>query len=318
MLLAVLSIVGGLVVLVLGGEWLVKGAVAISIRLGLPTLITGLVVVGAATSMPEMVASLSAALAGAPDIGWGNIAGSNIANILLILGAVALLTPIPLRGIGRRDAVAGIMAAAFLYGITLAGVASIAIGLVFLVLLIVYVVWRYAASRKRGDVNAAGHDEHEFDDEATVLTMGRAVFYLAIGVAGLVIGGNFLIDGSVIVATRFGLSETVIGLTVVAIGTSLPELAASATAAYRGQPGLALGNVLGSNIYNILLIGGATMLAAPSPVTSELLDLELPLLLVSSLILWALLHFASRISRWMGAVLLAMFVGNSVYVLTIT
>ena len=315
MLIAILSIVGGLIALVAGGEWLVKGAVALSIRFGLPTLITGLVVVGAATSMPEMVASVSAALAGAPDIGWGNIAGSNIANILLILGATALLAPIPLHGIGRRDAVAGLGAAAFLYAMTLAGLASLWIGLLFLVLLIVYIAWRYTASQKRGDVNAPGHDEHEFDSEGPPMKLGFAVFYLTIGVIGLVVGGDFLIDGAIVFATQFGLSEAVIGLTIVAVGTSLPELAASATAAYRGQPGLALGNVLGSNIYNILLIGGATMLAAPQPITPELLDTELPLLLATSVLLWLLLAYGKRIGRWTGTGLLALFAANTVYLL---
>jgi cation:H+ antiporter len=314
MLIAVASIIGGLVALVAGGEWLVRGAIAISLKLGLPTLITGLVVVGAATSMPELVASLTAALAGAPDLAWGNIAGSNIANILLILGATALFAPIPLTGLGRRDAIAGLLAVIYLYVLALAGWASVWLGVSFLVLLTAYIFWRYQASRS-GRASAVVAAELDIEEGTKPMNIWLASFYLAIGVAGLVIGGNFLVDGAIVIAQRFGVSEAVIGLTIVAIGTSLPELAASMVAAYRGEPGLAVGNVLGSNIYNVFLIGGATMLAAPAPITAELLDVELPLLLASSVLLWFLLAFLSRIGQALGALLLALFVANTAYAL---
>lgn len=317
MTIAILSLIGGLVVLILGGEWLVRGAVSLSVRLGLPTLLTGLVVVGAATSMPEMVASLSAALAGSPDLAWGNITGSNIANSLLILGAAALLTPIPLTGIGKRDAAAGIAAGLYLALLGYAGWASLWLGFVFLLLLGAYITWRYMASRNRGDTSAPLHDEHEAEEDGPPLPLWKAIGFLSAGVAGLVIGGIYLVDGAIFIATAFGVSEAVIGLTIVAVGTSLPELAASMIAAWRGQPALALGNVLGSNIFNILLIGGATMLAAPSPITHELLDLEVPVMLASAVLLWVLLAYFRQIGRWLGVLLLAAFAANTLFAFTV-
>ena len=309
MIEAILLSLGGLVGLAIGGELLVRGAVGIAEKLGVSTLFTGLVIVGFATSMPEMVASVQASLAGSPEIAWGNIVGSNLANTLLILGASALVTPIVLLGTGRRDAVFALAATFLLWGLALSGVGSVWIGVGLLAGIIGYIVWRY-----RHPGAAANEDDDESDGAPQNAALAITLFIG--GLIVLVVGGDALVKGAIELATIFNVPETVIGLTVVAVGTSLPELAASIAAAVRGKSGLALGNVVGSNIYNILLIGGATMTIAPIALPSELAGLQMALLTASAAGLLALLWFANRIGRLLGAFLLAAFAANVVLVFT--
>lgn len=296
MITASLLVLAGLVGLAFGGDWLVRGSVGIAQKMGISNLVTGLVIVGAATSMPEMVASIQAALIGSPEIAWGNIAGSNLANTLLILGAAALVAPIVLTGAGRRDAVVALAASVLLWFLTWQGYASPLVGIGLLVLLVVYIIWRYRHPRM---------DDDEEEDAPSVLW--QAIAFFVVGVATLIVGGKLLVDGAVDIARFAGLSETVIGLTVVAIGTSLPELAASVAAALKGKSSLALGNVVGSNIYNIFLIGGATMIIAPFPIPRELVDVEMPAVVLTALMVLLLCWFANSISRLMGGMLVAGF-----------
>lgn len=306
MLNAILLSLAGLVGLAIGGELLVRGSVAIAQKLGVSTLFTGLVIVGFATSMPEMVASVQAALDGSPGIAWGNIVGSNLANTLLILGVSALVMPIALVGTGRRDAVVALGVTLLLWLLAFAGLGARWIGFALLAGILVYIVWRY---RHPG----AALLEDEDDAGAPTGTVISVLLFLA-GLGILVLGGNALVTGAIELATIFRVPDTVIGLTVVAVGTSLPELAASIAAAVRGKSGLAIGNVLGSNIYNILLIGGVTMGIAPAALPADLLPLQLPLLAISAAATLALLWYAKRIGRGLGALLLAAFVGNVVLV----
>lgn len=306
MLEPILFILGGLVGLAIGGELLVRGAVGIAQKLGVSTLFTGLVIVGAATSMPEMVASVQAALAGSPGIAWGNIVGSNIANTLLILGASAMVAPIVLIGIGRRDAVVALIVTLLLWALALAQIGAVWIGITLLVLIVVYIVWRY---RHPG---AAPMDEIEDDSPPQSGVVAFGLFVVGLGI--LVLGGDALVTGAIALATLFNVPDTVIGLTIVAVGTSLPELAASIAAALRGKSGLALGNVVGSNIYNILLIGGATMTIAPIALPIELAGLQMALLAGSAALLLGLLWFANSIGRLFGAVLVAAFAANVVLI----
>ncbi|QUL36458.1 calcium/sodium antiporter [Erythrobacter sp. JK5] len=305
MLNAILLSLAGLIGLAIGGELLVRGAVGIARKLGVSTLFTGLVIVGFATSMPEMVASVEAALAGSPGIAWGNIVGSNIANSLLILGATALIAPIALTGTGRRDAVVALGVTMLLWAIAASQWGSRWIGVALLAGIIAYIVWRY---RHPG----AGAIEEEDDTDPGSAVVAGLLF--AVGLAILILGGQALVTGAIDLARLIGVSETVIGLTVVAIGTSLPELAASVAAALRGKPGLAIGNVVGSNIYNILLIGGATMSIAPFALPQSLVGTQMALLAASAAIVLALLWRATSIGRAMGAMLVAAFVGNIVWV----
>ncbi|MGB7373083.1 calcium/sodium antiporter [Pontixanthobacter sp.] len=296
MITASLLVLAGLVGLAFGGDWLVRGSVGIAQRMGISNLVTGLVIVGAATSMPEMVASIQAALIGSPEIAWGNIAGSNLANTLLILGAAALVAPIVLTGAGRRDAVVALAASVLMWFIAWQGYASALVGIGLLALLAAYIIWRYRHPRV----------DDEGEEEAPS-ALWQAIAFFVVGVATLIIGGKLLVDGAVDIARFAGLSETVIGLTVVAVGTSLPELAASVAAALKGKSSLALGNVVGSNIYNIFLIGGATMIIAPFPIPRELIDVEMPAVVMTALMVLLLCWFANSISRVMGGLLVAGF-----------
>lgn len=306
MIEAILYSLAGLAGLAIGGELLVRGAVSIARRLGVSNLVTGLVIVGFATSMPEMVASVEAALAGSPGIAWGNIVGSNLANTLLILGATALVMPIALTGTGRRDAVVALMATLMLWTLTALQWESRWIGGALLAAIVAYIYWRY--NHPHSD---AGDDE---DEPAAQLRLPAASLLFAIGLALLVGGGQFLVTGAIDLARLLGVSETVIGLTVVAIGTSLPELAASIAAALRGKPQLAIGNVVGSNIYNILLIGGATMSIAPFAIPADLLTYEFVLLALSALAFLVLVARGREITRFVGALLVVSFIANTVLV----
>ena len=303
---AILLCLGGLVGLAIGGELLVRGAVGIAQKLGVSNLFTGLVIVGFATSMPEMVASVQAALEGSPGIAWGNIVGSNLANTLLILGATALVAPIALSGGGRRDAVVALIATLALAALAYSQMGAGWIGWALLAAIIAYIVWRYL------NPGAAQEDDDGEDGPQNGLL---AAGFFAVGLAILVFSGQILVSGAIDLATLFGVSETAIGLTVVAFGTSLPELAASVAAALRGKSGLAIGNVVGSNIYNIFLIGGVTMSIAPFALPENLLGLQMGLLIVSAVILLGLLWFAKRIGRVIGTALLAIFIANVVFVL---
>ena len=223
MLTAIFLSLAGLLGLAIGGELLVRGAVGIAYKLGVSTLFTGLVIVGFATSMPEMVASVEAAMRGSPEIAWGNIVGSNLANTLLILGVSALVTPILLSGIGRRDAVVALGVTLLLWVLVLSQLGARWIGYALLGGILAYIVWRY---RKPG--GAIVEDE---DDDKAPGNAWEAVGYFIAGVVVLVVGGHALVTGAIDLARIFSVPETVIGLTVVAVGTSLPELAASIAAA---------------------------------------------------------------------------------------
>ena len=244
---SIILIAIGLVALAGGGELLVRGAVGIAQKLGMSTLFTGLVIVGAATSMPEMVASVQAVASGSPEIAWGNIVGSNIANSLLILGGAALIMPIVLAGVGRRDSVVSLLATLLVWAIAWWGLASSYIGVALLVALVLYIVWRYRHPPTQVEEQEEAHPAPNF-----LLSL----LFFAAGVAALVLGGGWLVTGAIEIASDLGVSEAVIGLTIVAVGTSLPELAASAVAAFRGHAELAMGNVLGSNIFNLLAVIG--------------------------------------------------------------
>ncbi|MEP5174012.1 MAG: sodium:calcium antiporter [Erythrobacter sp.] len=306
MMQAILLSVVGLIGLAIGGELLVRGAVGIAQKLGISTLFTGLVIVGFATSMPEMVASVEAALRGSEDIAWGNVVGSNLANTLLILGVTALVMPIALTGAGKRDALVALAATLGLWGLAVSQFGARWIGFALLALIIAYIIWRYQHP------SADNVDDDDDDDAPSNGLIAGALF--AGGLAILVFSGQALVSGAIDLARIVGVSETAIGLTVVAIGTSLPELAASIAAAVRGRPGLAVGNVVGSNIYNILLIGGVTMSIAPNPLPIDLAGTQMAVLTASAVALLVMLATAKSIGRPLGTVLLAAFVGNIVLV----
>lgn len=318
--MTILLLIGGLVLLVVGGELLVRGAVAIAGKLGVSPLMIGLTIVGMGTSMPELAASVQAALAGSPGIALGNIVGSNIANSMLILGVAALLAPIAVaRGTLWRDGGVGVLAAVALLMIGLTTGLGRAAGLTLIVLMVGYLVLAYR-QEKRAAAHSAAFDKAaalENIDPAlgtqTQRQSGWAVSlaFLLAGLACIVGGGTLLVNAAVTIAREFGMSETLVGLTIVAVGTSLPELVTSAVAALRKQSEVALGNVLGSNIYNVLFIGGVTGTIAPTTVPQSILGFDLPLLIAVSLGVMVLAWTGARLSRIEG---LALVAGYALYI----
>jgi cation:H+ antiporter len=309
-------LIPGFVLLIAGGELLVRGAVRIAERLRLSPMLIGLTIVGIGTSMPELAASVQAALAGSPGIAVGNIVGSNLANLLLILGIAALISPIAVaRGPLWRDGGVGVAAA---FALLLAG-ASIGLGrvagLVFLSAMVGY-IWYAYRQEKLGQPHSAAYDKAlaaEAVDPGLVPQQSGAgslltpALLLGAGLVLIIGGGTLLVKGAVGIATAWGVSDTVIGLTIVAVGTSFPELVTSAMAALKRQGDIALGNVLGSNIYNVLFIGGVTGLVAPSEVPASILGFDLWLLIGVSLAVMVFAWTGGRLSRREGLILTAAY-----------
>ncbi|WP_322892160.1 MULTISPECIES: calcium/sodium antiporter [unclassified Yoonia] len=297
-------LVAGLIGLFFGGEALVRGSVGIARRLAIPPLLIGLTVVGFGTSTPELLVSVDAAWRGVPDIALGNIIGSNIANILLIVGLTALVWPITVMGATlRRDTLVMVAAAVVLVPIFALGFMARLSGIILVAGLVGYLVWAY---RTPGD--AAAEDDTLPAPSSTL----HSVLWVIGGLVVLMVGARFLVDGSVNIARGFGVSEAFIGLTIVAVGTSLPELATSLIAAFRRQSEIAIGNIVGSNIFNVLGILGITAVITPIPVADRFLSFDLPVMIAVSLVLTALLLTRPQIGRWMGVALLA---GYLAYVL---
>ena len=288
--------VAGLAMLLVGGEGLVRGAVAFATRMRLPMAVVGAVVLGFGTSMPEMLTSLSAALSGAPGIAIGNVLGSNIANIVLILGVAAVIAAIPTDTAETEDRVWLVVATVLGIGVIMIGADIGRIeGMILLGALAVY-LWR-----------ALGRDAAmEPVPEVVQMGPGMIALYLLVGLGILASGAWLVVEGATGIARAFGVSETLIGLTIVAVGTSLPELATSIIAARRGEAGLALGNVLGSNVLNILAILGLTAVIVPIPVPADLSMLDLGLVAGTALLLIGALTLG-RIGRGMGLLFLAVY-----------
>jgi cation:H+ antiporter len=325
MLLSISSVVAGLILLVLGGDWLVRGAVRIADRAGLSALIVGLVIVGFGTSVPELATSIDAAMAGKPGIAWGNIVGSNIVNCLLVLGCAALIQPIPLvRSEMTRDPIIAFWAAILLLIVGLLSFDVIITGAVFVLLICAYVWWCYRSERRSGspDFHTGPHDRAaalELTDTSLHSTSDgyvKPVLLAIIGLTVLVGGARLLVSGATEIAQYAGLSDTLIGLTVVAVGTSLPELVTSVVAAIRRQGAIAFGNVVGSSIYNVLAIGGATMLLAPSSLPSSIIHFDLPLMIAIQATLVVVVLNMRVIGRALGAVLLSGYVLYTIYLMT--
>lgn len=300
-----LLVLGGLIALLLGGEALVRGAVALAHRAGLSPLVIGVTLVGFGTSTPELVTSVKAALDGLPGIAVGNVVGSNIANILLILGLSALIAPLSLADARGRDGWAMIAATVVCAGLVLTGVIGLWAGLALIAGLLIYL----GIALKTGAVEA--------DETAAALTPLVAAGFFVAGLIGIMLGAQALVSGAVAIAAELGVSEAVIGLTIVAVGTSLPELVTSVIAARKGQGALALGNVLGSNVFNVLGILGVTALVTPLSVPADIMGLTLWVLIGSAALVMALALSGIRASRVIGAGMVAAYVGYlAVLVLT--
>ena len=296
-----LYLLAGLIGLFLGGEALVRGSVGIARRMAIPPLLIGLTVVGFGTSTPELVVSVDAAWRGLPAIALGNVVGSNTANILLIVGLSALIWPIKAVGTTlRRDTAVMMAAALVLVPVFALGQLGRPAGLILMGGLVAYLVWAY---RQPGEAAA-----ESVDAPAPASTL-VSVLWIIGGLVALMVGARLLVDGAVNIARGYGISEAFIGLTIVAVGTSLPELATSLIAAFRRQSEIAIGNIVGSNIFNVLGILGVTAIIAPIPVASRFLTFDLPIMIAVSLVLTVLLLTRPVIGRGFGVAMLAGYVG---------
>lgn len=306
MLLAIVAILGGLVLLAFGAEGLVRGSSSIALRMGVTPLVIGLTIVAFGTGSPEMIVSLQAALGGNSDLALGNIVGSNICNIALILGVAALARPLHVRSALLQREVPVMVAVTILLGALLYdGVLGRVEGTVLAVGAVVYTVATYLAARRDRDAEVAAEFSQELPTpQASTL---RSVALVAGGFVGLLAGANVLVYGAVVIAQALGMSQVVIGLTVIAIGTSLPELATSVVAALRNDADVAFGNVLGSNILNILLILGVVAMIRPIS-AAGLRPLDLGVLIGSAVVIYPLMWRGRILNRWEGALLLAGYV----------
>jgi len=302
----ILLLLVGLVGLVAGGELLVRGAVALAARFGVPPLVIGLTVVGFGTSTPELVTSLQAAFAGSPGIAIGNIVGSNIGNILLILGIAAILSPIAVDPRAfRRDGSALVIATAAGIGAMAMGSLGSTIGLVFIAGLAAYIFWAFQLLESPESPAAAVYvAEAEIVDAPRSAGLALPLVMALGGLVLTILSARILVASAIDLARVAGLSEAVIGLTIVAIGTSMPELVTSIVAARKGEGDVAFGNIIGSNIFNILGILGVTALVSPLPVPESVIGFDLWVMAAATIALVVFAVTGWRVGRREGAALL--------------
>lgn len=297
----------GLMILLLAGDALVRGAVNLSLRLGVPALIVSLTIVAFGTSAPELLIAISAVKDNAPGIALGNVVGSNTANILLVLGIPALLATLHTSECNSRKTFLFMIVASVVFiALAFRGVFTVATGLILLAML--GVVLADAFREARAHHKAGEADDLEAIEEADPdMPYWRVALYLVLGLVGLPIGAHLLVENASLIAQTYGVSDTVIGLTLVAVGTSLPELATTVMAALRRQADVALGNVIGSNMFNLLAIVGIATFFGKIPVDPAFLEFDLWVMLASSLLLIPFVFFRIDITRGWGLALTALY-----------
>ena len=300
----------GLAILLLAGDALVKGAVNLSLRLGVPALIVSLTIVAFGTSAPELLISIKAVLDNAPGIALGNVVGSNTANILMVLGIPALLATMHTSECNTRKTYNFMLVASLLFiALAFRGVFDWIAGLVLLAGLafVLSDAFRDAKNHRRANGEVTAEPTEEIEGLDPDMPGWRIAVYLVLGLIGLPMGAGLLVDNATIIATAYGVSDTVIGLTLVAIGTSLPELATTVMAALRRQADVALGNVIGSNMFNLLAIIGIASLVGPIDVDPEFLTFDLWVMLGASVLLLPFVYFRMDITRIWGVVLAGLY-----------
>lgn len=304
----------GLVLLVAGGELLVRGAVQIAQKFRISPLLIGLTLVGFGTSTPELVTSLQAAFAGSPGIAVGNVVGSNIANILLILGITALIFPVVVaKDTFRRDGIVLVIATVMCLGAVLYGHLTPILGGAFVASLAGYILFAVRQERQsKAAADAASGTVTEVPKPSAGL-IALDLFLVVAGLALTILGARFLVSSAIDVARDLHVSETIIGLTIVAVGTSLPELVTSVMAALRKHSDIAFGNIVGSNIYNMFGILGVTAIIKPIDVPPQIASLDIWVMIAATLLLVVSAASRWRIGRVEGGVMLAAYVGYSVW-----
>ncbi|WP_300038202.1 calcium/sodium antiporter [uncultured Roseobacter sp.] len=306
----------GLVILLLAGDALVKGAVNLSLRLGVPALIVSLTIVAFGTSAPELLISIQAVLEGAPGLALGNVVGSNTANILMVLGVPAILAAMHTGECNTRKTYNFMILASLLFiGLAYRGVFDWIAGVVLLAALALVLGDAFRDAHQHRNA-CKGDDAEEPEGADPDMPGWRIGVFLVLGLIGLPLGADLLVDNATIIAREYGVSDTVIGLTLVAIGTSLPELATTTMAALRRQADVALGNVIGSNMFNLLAIIGIASLVGPIPVDPEFLRFDLWVMLGASLLLAVFVYGNRDITRGWGILLTALYGGYMLLLLS--
>lgn len=312
-------VVVGIVLILLGANWLVDGGSAIAKRFGISDMVIGLTIVAMGTSAPELSVNVFSAISGSTDIALGNVVGSNIGNIFLILGITALISPIPINKNTKWIEIPFNLFAVLILlllandAIVNDGDASSSLsridGVVMLLFMGLFLAYTYKTA-KRGIGGAIA-------DEIKVMPTWKSVSFVVLGFTGLIIGGKILVTGAVDIASAWGMSEKVIGLTIVAIGTSLPELATSIVAAIKGKTDIAVGNVIGSNIFNILLILGITSFIKEIPLVGTI-NYDLLIMLLASFLLFitAFTFRRNKVDRWEGIIFLLIYAGYLTFTIT--
>jgi len=310
------EVIVGLLFLIWGADRFVHGAAATARNLGIPPLLIGLTIVALATSSPEILVSVVASLRGEPDLAIGNAIGSNIANIGLVLGVVALLRPVELKSATLRREMPALLAVTLLtVSLFLDSYLGRVDGLVLLAGLVIVMIWliRLGFRSSAGDPLQA-----EFDAEIPKhMSMRVAILWLVVGIATLLLGAHWMVDGAIDIAKILGVSEVVIGITMVALATSIPELAVSVVSAFRGEYGLAIGNIVGSNIFNLLAVIGIAATIQPAALPPSVLSLHIFVMVAFTLVLFAMTYEyegRGQITRFEGLALLAAYVAYQGYV----
>ena len=294
----------GFVLLIKGADFFVDGSAALAGYLKVPSVIIGLTIVAIGTSLPEAAVSISAGLAGSNEIAVSNIVGSNIFNTLVVVGASALIRPFAADSqIVKRDLPVNFLVTVILYIMVIGGMLSRIEGLILLAGIITYITVMVRSALK-----------NRVEEEIEPISLTKAALFIALGLAAVVFGGDVVVDSATAIAKSLGLSETLIGLTIVAIGTSLPELVTSVVASRKGESGLALGNAIGSNIFNILFILGMSSTLMPIPVVSENITDTLVLIGICVLI-YAFARFGEKIGRGKGLTMIAIYIAYTAYII---
>lgn len=302
MLINIAYIIIGFLLLVKGGDYLVDGAVAIAKRAKLSNMVIGLTVIGFGTSAPELLVSAQAAFAGSSGIAIGNVVGSNIANIALILGLTAIIYPIPAsKAVLHRDAPFMLLAAVLMTAVGMYGTINRIVGFLFFALLVAFVSWQVILCRKNAQ------DDSEISSEQ--MALWKALILVVVSIAALVFGANVLIKGASGIALALGTSERIIGLTIVAVGTSLPELFATVMAARKHQTDMAIGNIIGSVTFNIFCVIGISSIITPIMQTNVGFVFDYIIMLSLAVLLLLFLYTKNLLERWEGVVLLLIYIG---------
>ena len=304
--LFILGLAAGFILLVKGSDFFVDGAAGIAARFGIPQIIIGLTIVAMGTSAPEAAVSITAAFQGSADITIGNIVGSNILNVLIILGLASVITPIAVkRNTIRIEIPFMILISVVLFLLGLDGMITLTDGIILIVLFIIYLTYLFVSARKM----------KEETEEAAVKPLWLMIVMLLGGLVAVVAGSRLAVYGASGIAAALGISERFIGLTVVALGTSLPELFTSVTAARKGDADIAIGNIVGSNIFNVLFVVGLTALITPVPYQPKFI-IDSAVMIAAAVVLWLCVFRTKKLGRAAGIVMLAMYAAYFIYLCT--